>query len=82
MAKGSTVTFMLRSVATLENDPKIKPYVETGKAKLVKGDAMSFEDVSAAWKLASSEAPVDLVLFTVGMLSRCSSRFKDLMRHC
>jgi len=66
LAKGNTVTFLLRSVATLENDQELKPYIESGKATLVKGDATSFDDVSAAWKKASSQGTVDLVLFTVG----------------
>ena len=44
----------------------MKPYIESGKATLVKGNAMSFDDVSAAWKTASSQGTVDLVLFTVG----------------
>jgi len=44
----------------------MKPYIESGKATLVTGDAMSLEDVSAAWKKASSQGTVDLVLFTVG----------------
>jgi hypothetical protein len=66
LAKGATVVYLLRSVATLENDPEFKPYIDSGKAKFIKGDAMSYDDVSAAWKVAISEGTVDLILFTVG----------------
>lgn len=66
LAKGDTVTFLLRSKATLENDENFKPHIASGKATLVKGDAMSYDDVLAAWKAASSQKPVDLLLFTVG----------------
>lgn len=66
LAKGDTVTFLLRSVATLETDQELKPYIESGKATLVKGDATSFDDVSVGWEKASSQGTVDLVLFTIG----------------
>jgi len=66
LAKGATVVYLLRSVATLENDPEFKPHIDSGKAKFIKGDAMSYDDVSAAWKVAISEGTVGLILFTVG----------------
>lgn len=66
LAKGATIVYLLRNVATLENDPAFKPYIESGKAKFHKGDATNYDDVLAGWKLATSEGPVDLILYTVG----------------
>jgi hypothetical protein len=66
LAKGDTVTLILRNPSTIENDESFKSYIANGKAKFIKGDATSFEDISAAWKLATSNGPVDLVMFTVG----------------
>ena len=60
------MTFFLRSPDAFGEDEEIAKYVKTGKAQLVKGDALVAEDVRQAWAKASEEAPVDLVLFTVG----------------
>ncbi|KAG8865883.1 hypothetical protein FRC20_009324 [Serendipita sp. 405] len=66
LSKGDTVTFVLRSPATLEADEALKEYVSNGKARLVKGDALSADDIKAAWLGAVAVAPVDFIMFTVG----------------
>ena len=60
------MTIVVRTPANLEQDPSLKEYIANGKARLVKGDATSLEDMQAAWKEANQVAPVDVVLFTVG----------------
>lgn len=64
--RGSTVTFLLRSPSTSETDTEVQKHIESGKARLVKGDAMKVEDVKSAWTEASKDRAVDLLLFTVG----------------
>jgi len=63
---GSTVTFLLRNPAVFDGDEAIHTYVKSGKARLVKGDALVQEDVNRLWAEASSERAVDLLLFTLG----------------
>jgi len=63
---GAAATFLLRSPATFDNDEAIQKHIKSGKARLIKGDALVVEDVRNLWAEASKEAPVDLVLFTVG----------------
>ncbi|KDR80438.1 hypothetical protein GALMADRAFT_92851 [Galerina marginata CBS 339.88] len=63
---GATATFLLRSPATFDNDEAIQKHVKSGKARLIKGDALVIEDVRSLWAEAGKDAPVDLVLFTVG----------------
>jgi len=63
---GATVTFLLRSAATFDNDETIQAYVKSGKAQLIQGDGLVIEDVRKVWVEASKERPVDVLLFTVG----------------
>ncbi|KAF9256218.1 hypothetical protein L218DRAFT_1081479 [Marasmius fiardii PR-910] len=63
---GCTVTFLLRTPSKLENDQVIGKYVASGKAFLVKGDALERSDVENGWKEAGKHGNVDLLLFTVG----------------
>ncbi|KAF8163719.1 hypothetical protein B0H34DRAFT_795389 [Crassisporium funariophilum] len=63
---GSTVTFLLRSPQAFDEDEAIQTHVKSGKARLIKGDALVQEDVKAVWAEASKEKPVDLLLFTIG----------------
>ncbi|KAH7904801.1 hypothetical protein BJ138DRAFT_1119072 [Hygrophoropsis aurantiaca] len=67
---GVTVTFLLRSPKVFDNDSTIQRYVHTGKAQLVKGDALVKDDVQRAWDAAKSNdsdsRPVDFLIFTVG----------------
>jgi hypothetical protein len=60
---------LLRKPELLDTDEAIQPYVRTAKARLVKGDALSIEDVARGWaeaQTASETRQVDVVLFTVG----------------
>jgi len=54
LEKGATVTFLLRSgPAAFDKDNIIQKYVKSGKARLVKGDALNKEDVAKAWEEAA-----------------------------
>ncbi|OSX65658.1 hypothetical protein POSPLADRAFT_1179402 [Postia placenta MAD-698-R-SB12] len=69
LEKGATVTFLLRSPSVFDEDTTIQKYVTTGKAHLVKGDALVVDDVRRAWQTAQAagvDRGVDLVIFTVG----------------
>jgi len=66
LARGDTVTFLLRNLSILEQDSALKPYIQSGHALFVKGDATSQEDVRKAWGVASNKAAVEFVLFTIG----------------
>jgi len=69
LEKGATVTFLLRSPSSFDVDATIQKYVQSGKARLVKGDALIKDDVEKAWVEAAKgegEEKVDVVLFTVG----------------
>jgi NAD(P)-dependent dehydrogenase (short-subunit alcohol dehydrogenase family) len=71
LAKGDTVTIVVRNPSNLESDPALVEHVKSGKARLVKGDATDEESLAKAWAEASSVAPVDLILFTVGECRSC-----------
>lgn len=60
------MTFLLRSPATFDDDESIQKYVKSEKARLVKGDGLVLADVRNVWAAASSDRPVDVLLFTVG----------------
>jgi len=65
---GATVVFLLRNTKVFDDDAVIKPYLDSGKAILVKGDALSADDVASAWKKAAEvNGRVDYVIFSVGM---------------
>jgi len=72
LAKGAKVTFLLRSPSAFDGDEDLQKYVKSGKAVLVKGDALNREDVQKGWKAAAapefSDRPrgVDVLLFSVG----------------
>ncbi|KAF9053171.1 hypothetical protein BJ165DRAFT_1339359 [Panaeolus papilionaceus] len=61
----STVTFLLRNPSVFDTDNEIQTYVKSGQARLIKGDALSSEDMKALWTEASKGRPVDVLLFTV-----------------
>ena len=51
-----------------DDDAVIKPYLDSGRAILVKGDALSADDVASAWKKAAQvNGRIDYVIFSVGM---------------
>jgi len=68
--KGATVTFLLRSgPAVFDKNATIQKYVKSGKARLIKGDALNKEDVRKAWEEAAKGdgwVSVGILLFTVG----------------
>lgn len=66
---GATVTFLLRSPSVFNDDAAIQRHVSSGKARLVKGNALVREDVERAWTEAAKgddNRPVDFLVFTVG----------------
>ncbi|KAG7087726.1 hypothetical protein E1B28_013672 [Marasmius oreades] len=63
---GCTVTFLLRNLSKLQDDEVIGKYVASGKAFLVKGDALEKSDVENGWKEAGKHGNIDVLLFTVG----------------
>lgn len=65
------MTFLLRSPSIFDNDEQIQPYIRSGTARIVKGDALKVEDVKRGWEsaLEAKGGAVDLVLFTLGTLS-------------
>ncbi|KAG6907151.1 hypothetical protein DXG01_010328 [Tephrocybe rancida] len=83
-----TVTLLLRDTSVFDQDEQIQAALTSGKARLVKGDALVKEDVSRAWTSASSQGSVDLLLFTVGGIPSFSILRgfvlspPDLVTHC
>ena len=70
--KGATVTFLLRNTSVFDADESIQPFVRSGKARLVKGDALNIDDVARGWaeaQAASEAQHVDVLLFSVGQSS-------------
>ncbi|KAH8824428.1 hypothetical protein DL96DRAFT_1501278 [Flagelloscypha sp. PMI_526] len=63
---GATVTFLLRNPSVFDKDSAIQKHVSSGKARLVKGDALKEDDVKKGWTEASKDSPVDYMIFTVG----------------
>jgi hypothetical protein len=68
--KGATVTFLLRNDTCFDNDEALQRYIKSGKARLVKGDAMISDDVKKALNTAISDpnTHLDTIIFTVGKL--------------
>ncbi|KAF9648443.1 hypothetical protein BDM02DRAFT_3096423 [Thelephora ganbajun] len=67
LGHGATVVFLLRNPKTFDDDAVIKPYLDSGKAIVVNGDALSADDVASAWKKAAQvTGRVDFVIFSVG----------------
>lgn len=60
---------LLRNPSSLDADETIQPFVKSGHARLVKGDALKLEDVAHAWEEAQKASPsghVDVVFFAIG----------------
>ncbi|PIL28686.1 hypothetical protein GSI_08730 [Ganoderma sinense ZZ0214-1] len=66
--QGATVTYLLRSVNTFDNNAEMLPFIKSGKAKLVHGDGLKPETIRDGWATAreAGNGKVDLVLFTLG----------------
>ncbi|ESK96575.1 hypothetical protein Moror_6795 [Moniliophthora roreri MCA 2997] len=69
---GCTVTFLLRNTSVFDQDQTISKYVASGKAHLIKGDALVQSDVNRGWQNAAKHGSVDLLLFTVGGTPKCT----------
>jgi len=75
LAKGATVTFLMRSPSAFDANEEMQNYIKNGTARLVKGDALNREDVLKGWEVAAEpESPggargVDVLLFSVGSTS-------------
>lgn len=68
LGHGATVVFLLRNPKAFDDDATMKPYLDSGKAIPVGGDALSATDVANAWKKAAEvTGRVDFVVFSVGM---------------
>lgn len=66
LQQGHQVVFLLRKADVFEDDADMKLFVDSGSAKLVQGDALVESDVGRAWSTATSDGPVDVVIFSVG----------------
>lgn len=67
--QGATVTFLLRNVSCFDKDETIHPYIVSGHARLVQGDALKEADVQKAWAASaegSEHGIPNVVLFSVG----------------
>jgi len=72
--QGHSATLLLRNDKVFDNDERMKPHVESGRAQLVKGDALVVDDVKRAWEKATDLGrTVDYVLFTLGATPDMSS---------
>lgn len=60
------MVYFMRSPKAFDSDPTIGPYLQSGAATIVKGDALNKPDVENAWKAANKDGQVDMILFTVG----------------
>jgi len=66
---GSTVTFLLRNPSCFDQDTTLQNHIQSGRARILKGDATVADDVRKAWVEAGRgerEGEVDLLLFTIG----------------
>ncbi|KAH7101668.1 hypothetical protein BKA62DRAFT_172861 [Auriculariales sp. MPI-PUGE-AT-0066] len=62
LARGETVSLVVRSAKTFDNDAAIQEHIRAGRAHVVVGDTMNEDDV----RRAVSSASFDYILFTVG----------------
>ncbi|KAL0569517.1 hypothetical protein V5O48_012447 [Marasmius crinis-equi] len=62
----STVTFVLRNSACFDEDERIQGFLSSGKAYLVKGDALVRSDVQKRWEAAEKKGgrKIDILLLT------------------
>ena len=63
------MTFLVRNAAAFDAHEAAHKFTESGKARVVQGDASSVDDVRKAWAEAGKgerEGEVDFLLFTLG----------------
>jgi hypothetical protein len=67
--QGHSATLLLRNTSIFDNDERMQPHVESGRAQLVQGDALVQDDVKTVWEKATDYGrAVDYVVFTIGKL--------------
>jgi NAD(P)-dependent dehydrogenase (short-subunit alcohol dehydrogenase family) len=67
MKAGHSFTFLLRNPSVFDGDANMTPYIASKQAQIVKGDALSLEDIQNAWKEAEADGvPIDYVIYSVG----------------
>ncbi|KAF9643626.1 hypothetical protein BDM02DRAFT_3104173 [Thelephora ganbajun] len=72
--QGHSATLLLRNTSVFDNDVRMQPHVESGRAQLVQGDALVSDDVKSAWDKATDYGrAVDYVIFTIGATPDMSS---------
>lgn len=64
--QGHSATLLLRNPSIFDNDDRMKPYVDSGRAQIVQGDALAPDDVKTAWEKATDGRTVSFVVFTIG----------------
>lgn len=72
--QGHSATLLLRNDKIFDNDERMKPHVDSGRAQLVQGDALVTDDVKRAWEKATDGRTVDFVVFTLGEAADPHSR--------
>lgn len=75
LKQGHSVTYLLRRPEVFDADNDIKPFIDSGKVTIAKGDALVVEDVRKAWQVATADGPVDVIIFSVGEFFNCRSSF-------
>ncbi|KAJ7772675.1 hypothetical protein DFH07DRAFT_1057458 [Mycena maculata] len=76
LEQSATVTFLLRSPSVFDGDSTIQKYVQSGHARLIKGDALDEADTRRAWSEAGT---VDAVIFSVGTYPSSFSLTKGML---
>ncbi|KAG8879838.1 hypothetical protein FRB98_005487 [Tulasnella sp. 332] len=67
LQQGHHVAFVLRNTSTFIGNAEMKPFLESGSAQLIQGDALDVGSMRSAWIEANSTGePVDVAIFTVG----------------
>ena len=76
------MTFLLRNPAAFDPDDVIQKHIESGKARLIKGDAMVRDDCIRAWEEAGRDRDVDALVFTVGQFLNDSPPLRQQLTLC
>ncbi|KAG9034150.1 hypothetical protein FRB95_013795 [Tulasnella sp. JGI-2019a] len=72
LQEGHHVVYLLRKTSVFDSNEEMKPFIESGLAELVQGDALSWDDGTRAWAQATLDGPVDVVLFSLGLMASIS----------
>ncbi|KAG8858385.1 hypothetical protein FRB96_005270 [Tulasnella sp. 330] len=66
LQQGHHVVYLLRKPSVFDANEAMKPFIDSGVAEIVQGDALVADDLTRAWAQATVGGPVDVVLFTLG----------------